>query len=340
MSDRLGKVNPDFLASHVFPRLGAERDDVAIGPADGVDFGVITVGDTALALATDPLSMVPALGFERAGRFAFEFVLADVAVSGLAPAHLAVCLTLPPETTDAEFAAFWDALDREASDLGVRVVTGHTARYEGCSYPWVGAATAVAAGDPADLVRPDGARPGDDLLVTRGPAVEATGLLATLFPDAVDLPADVLETAAERLDETRCVRDALTAAAAGPVHAMHDATEGGLAGALNEMAASAGVRFDVEGDAVPVRPGVIAFCDAVGMDPWAATTGGTLVLAVDPAGTDAVLAALRDRGTPVARVGRVRTGEGVYLDGEALSRPERDPSWEVFERLAAESERG
>lgn len=147
----------------------------------------------------------------------------------------------------------------------------------------------------------------------------------------------MLSTAADRLDEARCVRDALTAATAGPVRAMHDATEGGLAGALNEVAASAGVRIDVKREAVPIRPGVAEFCDAVGMDPWAATTGGTLVLAVDPSGTNAVLAALRDRGTPVARVGQV--SEGVYCDGERLLRPDRDPSWAVYERLAARSER-
>ncbi|MFB6304407.1 MAG: AIR synthase family protein [Haloferacaceae archaeon] len=337
MTDRLGKVDPAFLRDHVYPHLGADRDDVALGPADGVDFGVLEFGGTAVAVATDPVSILPELGFERAGRFAFEVAVADVAVSGLPPSHLAVCLTLPPGVADDDFAAFWSAIDAEADDLGVSVVTGHTARYGDCAYPWVGAATAFAAGDPADLVRPDGARPGDDVLVTRGPAVEATGLLATLFPEAVDLDDETLATARERLDEARCVRDATTAAAAGPVTAMHDATEGGLAGALNEVAASAGVRIDVEADRVPVRPGVPEFCDAVGMDPWAATTSGTLVVTVDPSGTDAVLGALRDRGTPAARVGRVRVGEGVYRDGERLPRPDRDPSWAVYERLAAAS---
>jgi hydrogenase maturation factor len=337
MTDRLGKVDPDFLAEHVYGRLGAAREDVALGPTHGVDFGVLEFDETLVAVATDPVSVLPALGFERAGRFALEIVLADVAVSGLAPSHLAVGLTLPPEMTDDEFARFWGAIDEEAKDLGVSVVTGHTARYGDCTYPWVGAATAFAAGDPEDLVRPDGARPGDDLLVTRGPAVEATGLLATLFPDAVDLPAATLQTAQARLDDATCVRDATTAASAGPVTAMHDATEGGLAGALNEVASAAGVRLEVTGDRVPVAPGVEAFCAAVGMDPWAATTAGTLVLAVDPAGTDAVLEALRARDTPVARVGRVCEGAGVYRDGEPLPRPDADPSWAVYERLAAAS---
>jgi hydrogenase maturation factor len=336
---RLGKVDPALLRDRVYPNLGAERGDVALGPADGVDFGVVRVGDRAVALAADPVSVLPALGFARAGRFGLEVVLADVAVSGLEPAHLAVSLTLPPSMSDEQFGAFWDGLAAGARELGVRVVTGHTARYAGCSYPWVGGATAVAVGDPTALIRPDGARPGDEIVVTRGPGVETTGLLATLFPDAVPLDGDVLATAQARLDDVRCVRDATTAAAAGPVTAMHDATEGGLAAALNEVAGSAGVRVDVERDAVPLAAGVERFCTAVGVDPWAATSSGTLVIAVDPAGTDDVLAALTDQGTPAARVGRVRDGDGVYLDGERLPRPERDPSWAAFEALAAGSDR-
>lgn len=235
---------------------------------------------------------------------------------------------------DEAFAAVWEGLHTEARDLGVSVVTGHTARYEGCSFPWVGGATALAVGDPADVIRPDGARPGDDLLVTNGPAVETTGLLTTLFPDRIDLDPDTLETAQGRLEEASCVRDAMTAAATGPVRAMHDATEGGLYGAFVEMAAGAGVRFEVERDRVPMRPGVEATCAALDVDPWTATTSGSLVLTVDPTGTDAVLSALDDRDAAVATVGRVVEGEGVHVDGERIEAPTVDSAWAAYSDLS------
>ncbi|WP_251329326.1 AIR synthase family protein [Haloplanus pelagicus] len=330
----LGKIDRGVFERHVRPRLGADRDDVRLGPTPGVDFGLLDVGDRVVAIATDPVSILPALGFERAGRFALDVVLADVAVSGLAPSHLAISFSLPPSMSDDDFAAAWEGLHAEARDLGVSVVTGHTARYEDCSFPWVGGATALAIGDAADVVRPDGARPGDDLVVTRGPAVETTGLLTTLFPERIDLDPETLATAQERLAEASCVRDALTAAAAGPVTAMHDATEGGLHGALVEMARSAGVRLDVERDRVPIRPGVLATCRALDIDPWTATTSGSLVATVDPAGTDDVLAALDDRGTAAARVGRVVEGEGAFVDGERVEAPTVDASWAAYSRLS------
>ena len=331
-----GTVDADFFDEYIHPRLGADRTDVALGPRHGVDFGVIEIGDRDVVIATDPISVLPELGYERAGRFALDVVLADVAVSGLPPTHLSIDFTLPPAMSDEAFATLWGAIDREATDLGTSVVAGHTARYEGCAFPWVGGATALAVGDGAAIVRPDGARPGDRLVLTTGPAVEAVGLLTTLFGDRMDLPEATLDTARARLDDTDTVRDALAAAAAGPVTAMHDVTEGGLASALREVAASAGVRLDVDREAVPLRPGVEAVCEYLDIDPWTATSSGTLLIAVEPEGVESVLAALDDRETTAAVVGSVAEGTGAYVDGEGIERPAVDSSWGVYADYAAE----
>ncbi|WP_256392072.1 AIR synthase family protein [Natronoarchaeum rubrum] len=334
--DDAGKIDREFFEGEIAPRLGAARDDVAIGPTYGVDFGLVEIDDSVLAVATDPISILPELGFERAGRFGIRIVLSDVAVSGLAPSHVAVSFALPPETTDEEFARFWGAVDEECRDLGVSIVTGHTARYDESRYPWVGSGTAFAVGDAEDVVRPDGARPGDDLLVTKGPGVETVGLLSSLFPEQIDLPAETLAVAQERLDDVETVRDCAAAVDAGRVTAMHDATEGGLIGALHEVAGSAGVRIDVDADAVPTMSGVEAVSEALSMDHWRASTAGTLLIAVHPDDTDAVVAALEARGTPVGVAGKVTDGSGVVVDGERVAAPSGDAAWPVYERLLSE----
>jgi hydrogenase maturation factor len=321
---RTGKIDRQFFAEHVATRLGAARDDVRKGPKHGVDFGVVDVGTAALAVATDPMSILPALGFERAGQ------PGDRDVRGLAPTHLAASFSLPPEMADQEFAAVWRGIDEECTDLGVSVVTGHTARYHGCTFPWVASGTAFAVGDPERIVYPDGARPGDAVVITNGPAVEATGLLTTLFPEQGALAGETPATAQRRLDDASGIRDALAAADAGDVSAMHDATEGGLLGALHETAGAAGVRLVVDSESVPIRPGVREACEVLGMDPWRATTAGTLVIAVAPEDADAVVDAV---DSPAAVVGRVEAGEGVVLDGERTDPPDGDASWPVYERL-------
>jgi hydrogenase expression/formation protein HypE len=332
----LGKVDSAFFDDVIAPNLGADREDVVLGPTHGVDFGVLDVGGQAVVLATDPISVLPELGFERAGRLALDIVLADVAVSGVAPTHCTVSLSLPPEMTDDELAATWGGMAGHAEGLGVSVASGHTARYSGVDYSWVGAATALGVGAHDDVVRPDGARPGDALVVSTGPAAEIAGLLAALYPGELGLPADDVAIAGERVADILVVEDALATHAAGDVSAMHDATEGGVQGGLCEMADGAGVRFDVDRDAVPTRDGVATVCAAVDVDPWQVSSAGSLLVSAPPAEAAAVVEALEERGTPAAVAGRVSEGEGVYLDGERVTHPGADPAWEAFRSLSGE----
>lgn len=337
MSD-LGKVDRAFFDEYIFPNLGAEREDVRLGPQHGVDFGVIDIGEHVLTVATDPVFIMPSLGFDRAAWFAFHVLMSDVAISGLSPTHLSIDLNLPPEIEDGEFATVWEIIDAEARDLGVNIVTGHTGRYAGCTYPMVGGGTALAVGDPGDLVRPDGARADDKVIVTKGPAIEATGLLSIQFEEILDLPEDTLDAAKDRFYDMSPVKDALTAAAAGPVTAMHDATEGGIYGGLHEIANAGGVRIDVEREAIPVRAGVEATCAAFDIDPWISISEGTLLLTVEESGAEDVLEALNEEGIPAAIIGEAGDGEGVYFDGEPVERPERDPFWAAVEHGMAQLE--
>ncbi|MDL5361977.1 AIR synthase family protein [Halalkalicoccus sp. NIPERK01] len=344
MSD-LGKVDREFFEKYIYPNLGAEREDVRLAPQHGVDFGVIGLGpgtdggnERVVALATDPVFVMPSLGFDRAAWFAFHILMSDVAVSGLRPTHLSIDLNLPPDITDEEFATVWETMHAEAEELGVSVVTGHTGRYAGCNYPMVGGATALAVGDSADLVRPDGARAGDAVIVTKGPAIEATGLLSIQFEEILDLGGDAMAAAKERFYDMSPVRDALVATAAGPVTAMHDATEGGIYGGLHEIARAGGVRIDVEREAVPVMDGVRETCAAFDIDPWISISEGTLLLTVESGGAEGVLDALDSEGIPAAVVGEASEGEGVYFDGEPVERPERDPFWAAFEEGMARLE--
>ncbi len=185
MSD-LGKIDRELFDTVIYPELGADREDVTLGPTHGIDFGVIDVGGDALVTATDPLSVLPDLGFERAGRFALDVVLADVAVSGIAPSHLSVTFTLPPAMSDDELAAMWHGFAGRAEEVGVSVVTGHTARYAGVDYSWVGGATVLGVGSHDDIVRPDGARAGDKLVVGTGPGPKSLACSPISFRNRSD----------------------------------------------------------------------------------------------------------------------------------------------------------
>ena len=124
----------------------------------------------------------PTAGSGRRGSRS-HILASDAATSGLPLRWMAVDLNLPPEITDEELTSLWDAFHRACEDIGVAVVTGHTARYDGCAWPMVGGAVCMASGPEDRFVTPTMARPGDRVIVTKGAAIEATALFAATFPE-------------------------------------------------------------------------------------------------------------------------------------------------------------
>jgi AIR synthase related protein len=180
----VGKATPELFERIILRRLGAPDADVLTPPKHGVDVGVVRVAEgVAMALTTDPVFVVPAYGWERAAWFAVHILASDAATSGLPLRWMTVDLNLPPEITDDELTSLWDAFHRACAGLGIAIVTGHTARYDGCAWPMVGGATCIAMGSADAYVTPEMAQPGDRIVVTKGAAIEATALFAATFPD-------------------------------------------------------------------------------------------------------------------------------------------------------------
>jgi hydrogenase maturation factor len=114
---------------------------------------------------------------------------------------------------------------------------------------------------------------------------------------------------------------------------MHDPTEGGLAGALWELADASRRRLIVDAAAIPVPDIARRICDAFGMDPLATIASGALLIAADGSDSPAIRAALQAEGIACAVIGRVAEGAaGVFtIQGSALPRPARDEIARVFE---------
>ena len=249
----LGKISPEFFERVIRPHLGAPSDRVRVGPQHGVDFGVVEVAEgIVMALTTDPLFVVPQYGWERAAWFAVHILASDAATSGLPLSFATFDLNLPPSMTEREMEALWRAIHRECSKLGLSIVTGHTARYEGCSFPMVGGATFAALGSAQKYVTPAMAEPGDEVIVTKGPAIETTGLFGATFPGKIEeaLGTETARQANQLFEKMSVVEDCRTVAAIGVrqrgVTAMHDATECGLFGGLVELAQASGVGLKID----------------------------------------------------------------------------------------------
>jgi hydrogenase expression/formation protein HypE len=346
---RTGKATAELFEQVILRRLGARDPDVLVGPQHGVDVGVVRVADgVVMALTADPVFIVPAYGWERAAWFAVHILASDAATSGLPLRWMSVDLNLPPEIGDDELTQLWDAFHRACEDLGISVVTGHTARYDGCAWPMVGGATCIALGPDDAFVTPEMARPGDAIVVTKGAAIEATALFAATFPDRLraGVGDDVVRAADALFERMTVVPEAQIARGFGlrdkGVTSMHDATEGGVLGGLLEVALASGVGMRVKLDAIPVRPEVRAVCDHIGIDPYVSISEGTLIATVVPHRADAYVAALAAEGIAAAVVGQVlapAAGRTLVDAGteRSLEHPGLDPFWAAFGAWASDA---
>lgn len=310
---------------------------LVIGPEIGEDSAVIDTGDRYLIVATDPVTFAT----DRIGRYAVHINANDVAVLGARPLWFFVVMLLPENLTTPELAEAIMADVRSAcEELGVAIGGGHTEITQGLDRPiLVGQMLGEVA--PTRLVQKKRVAVGDQILLTRGLAIEGTAILAREKWDRLQnrIDADVLGRAARFLIEPGIgvVNVALAAANVGEaVHAMHDPTEGGLATGLVELVAPAGVGLRVIRERIPVLPETNIICSVLSLDPLKLLASGALLVAVAPDGTDLVVRAIEATGAPVAVIGEVRPkAEGITIvtNGkvEPLAPAARDEIARAFE---------
>lgn len=342
----IGKISPEIFREIIFPRLGTDDSAVLVGPQHGVDVGIVEIGGQAVSFTTDPVFIVPQYGWERAAWFAVHIIASDSATSGLKPRFLSIDLNLPMDMTKEQLETMWVVMHRECLAMGINIVTGHTARYEGCNYPMVGGATMIGTGSLDEYVSPRFAKEGDAIIITKGPAIEACGIFAAMFPDLIaeKYGRDFAQKAEGIFYQMSVVEDAMTAVSVGVrdngVSSMHDATECGIWGGLFEVARAAGLGARIVKEKIVVAEGVPEICQMFGIDPYAAISEGSLIITCRPHKADEVVAALTGKGIAASVVGELIPPElGLILVDHGrekpLEHPIVDPFWRAFYDTAA-----
>ena len=331
----IGKLPADHLA-----RLLAQhaRPDprLVVGARVGEDAAVIDMGDRYLIAKSDPITFAT----DEIGWYAVNVNANDVACTGGTPRWFLATLLLPEGATDAALVdTIFAGMAEACARLDVTLAGGHTEITYGLDRPViVGHMLGEVTRD--GLVTTAGARPGDEVLLTKGVAVEATAIIAREKADELSglFDAGYLARCRDFLHDPgiSVVRDAQVAGAAGAVHAMHDPTEGGLSTGLWELATAAGVGLEIDEAAIPVLPETAALCARFGLDPLGVIASGALLIACPPSETAAILKALRGEGIPAARLGRAtEAGKGCTLLGAGSARPlptfARDEITRLFE---------
>jgi hydrogenase expression/formation protein HypE len=267
------------------------------------DAAVVDVNGQEVAISTDTFVVNP-LEFPggNIGSLAVHGTVNDLAMMGARPVYLSAGFVL-------EEGLPFDVLDRVVSAMGeatraagVLLVTGDTKVVERGKADGVFInTTGIGLVAPDFTPGPGRARPGDAVLVS-GP-LGRHGIAIMTAREGLAFEAEIESDSASLYPLVERLR-----AAAGPdVHTLRDPTRGGLASALNEIAAASGVGIALEEPHIPIPPAVAAACEMLGFDPLYVANEGVLVAFVPAPLADAALTALQGHplGRDAARIGRV-----------------------------------
>jgi hydrogenase maturation factor len=162
--------------------------------------------------------------------------------------------------TNLQFTNYWKHFHGECRRLGLTIIAGHTGRYEGCDYTIIGGGVMYALGEESRYLTSAMAQPGDDIVLTKGAAIETTAVLAISFPRTVRkaIGANLYDKARAYVRKVSTVDDSLSAVSIGVhqhgVTAMHDATEGGVIAAVFELSSASGLGAELDLTAISVSP--------------------------------------------------------------------------------------
>ena len=343
-SPRLGKAGQNILESVIYRSLGASSSQLIVGPTFGADNSILRLGRGRVLVATsDPLSYIPSLGPKASAWLSVHLLASDLTTSGFPPQFGLFDFNLPPTLSDATFASYWRSFHKECKHLGLSIIGGHTGRYPGIDYTIVGGGVVMATGPEHRYLTSGMARAGDNVILTKGAAVETTAVLTRAFPNKVRraLGSRLFEKAWNYLYKVSTVADALTASSVGVrqggVTAMHDATEGGVIAGLIELTGASNLGLIVDLERIRISEETRHLCKLFSVDPLVCLSEGSLIIASRPAKTDKILAKLSSRGIPSSVVGsltrkfrgcKATTSKGL----RNLNYPSVDPYWSAYSK--------
>jgi len=294
-----GKASRALVEGLIVPQLANPALDQL------TDAASLTIGTARLALTTDAFVVRP-IRFPGGsiGELAVNGTVNDLAVSGARPVALSAALVLEEGLAADVLAGEVAAMAAAAEAAGVPIVTGDTKVVERgrCESMYI-VTTGVGVVAEGVALAPQLVRPGDKVLVSG--TVGDHGVAILLARGDLDIEADVRSDT----QPLWSLAEALLATCGDGLHCMRDATRGGVATVLNEIALAAEVGVVLEESRVPVRPEVTGAGEILGIDPLYVANEGKLVAFVAPEHADAALAALRAQpaGAEAAIVGEVRS---------------------------------
>lgn len=337
-----GKIEGGEFDELILHHCGHYRKEVATGPGFGVDVSVIDLSDgLAMALTSDPLSLIPSLGLQESAWLSVQLMANDMATTGFAPMYAQMVLNLPISLSKDDFKIYWQYIHQYCNQIGVAITGGHTGGIEGQNSTIAGGGTMLLTAPKRQIRISKNAKPGNVIIVTKECALSSAAILAMSFAKTVKnkLGKEVYENACALFYQTSSLQDGLIAADTindvVEVTAMHDVTEGGVLGAVYEMAIASGNGVIIQNNALPVNEAAFNICKLFQIDHRYCVGAGAMIIAAEKEHASTVIQRLKANNIAATAIGHFTDKEmGYKLMVEDVETPltncSKDPYWQAF----------
>ncbi len=325
---KIGKVPENILKRSVFKQIHTKRPEVVLGAGVGEDCAAIKLADDeTLVLSTDPITGTA----QDIGTLAIQITANDLASAGAEPVGVLLTVLLPETVEEPELRHMMRQVEEACGAVNVQIMGGHTEVTAVVNQPLI-SVCGVGKVKDGRLISTAGAEPGMDILVTKWIGIEGTSILAKEKEKELRtrFSAPFVEKA-QRLDAFLSVVPEAAVAVQSGVGAMHDVTEGGIFGALWELAEASGVGLEIDMKKIPIRQETVEVCEFFGINPYQLISSGCMLMAA--ADGNALVRALEREGIPAAVIGKATDGNDRVLQngGERrfLEPPKTDELYRV-----------
>ncbi|MDO5511094.1 MAG: AIR synthase family protein [Weeksellaceae bacterium] len=336
-----GKISAETFKEELLHKTGYSRPEVVTGPQFGVDTSTIDIGnDMGLIAASDPLSLIPSLGMKISAYLSVHLISNDICTTGYSPQYAQFVLNLPPYLTQEQFREYWGWIHELCSQNQIAITGGHTGQIPGQESTISGGGTMFAVAPLSKILHSSGAKANDSIIMTKSAALSSTSLLALAFPEKVaeSIGELALKKAQANFWNISVLKESQIAAQVLTPHtqlrAMHDVTEGGILGAVNEMATASGLGFEIDTAAINLKTEVAQVAELFGIDPLFSIGAGSMLIAVEPNSAEKLLDSLREQDIHANIIGRFTEKQEKSLlhngQREEFEFDGTDPYWQAF----------
>lgn len=325
---KVGKIPESVLKRSVFKQIHTKRSEVLLGAGVGEDCAAVKLADDEMfVMSTDPITGTAT----DIGNLAIHITLNDLASAGAEPVGVLLTILLPENSEEAVLKETMAQIETACAEANVQIMGGHTEVTKAVNQPLINVC-GVGKAKVGKLVSTAGAKVGDDIIVTKWIGLEGTSIIAKEKEQELlnRYPAQLVEEA-KNFDKYLSVLPEAASAVKSGVSAMHDVTEGGIFGALWEMAEASGVGLEIDLKKIPVKQETIEVCEFFGINPYELISSGSMLMAAPDGNT--LVRELEKQGIHATVVGKAVAGNDRVLLNEDETRflepPKTDELYKV-----------